>query len=158
MNKVFLVGNLTADPIAKQTSTGKALTNLTIACNDNTQGREHTNFFNCVAWNSTATYIATYIKKGDCVVIDGKLNRRSYVNKDGKNIYVTEIVIDAIKLVIKRTKQTQQDGQKTELASVNDNFATMGVNTDANFTKNDEQPIKQEDKPGELDWINEESK
>ena len=157
MNKVFLIGNLASDPIAKQTSIGKPLTNLTVACNDNTQAREHTNFFNCVAWNNTATYIATYIKKGDCVAIDGKLNRRSYVNKDGKNIYVTEIVIDAIKLLIKRSKQTQQNDDKSELTSVNDSFATMGVNADADFTKKDETQ-KQEDKPGELDWINEENK
>lgn len=157
MNKVFLVGNLTTDPVAKQTSTGKALTNLTVACNDTTQAREHTNFFNCVAWNSVATYIATYIKKGDCVAIDGKLNRRSYVNKDGKNIYVTEIVVDAIKTIIKRSKQIQQNNEKSELASVNDSFATMGVSTDANFTKS-EEPKNQDEKLGELDWINEDNK
>ena len=154
MNKVFLVGNLTADPLPKQTSTGKTLVNFTIACNDNIQGKEHTNFFNCVAWNNQANYLSSYVKKGDTIAVDGRLNRRSYVNKEGKNIYVVEIVVDSIKTIVRRSKA---QAESEEMVSVNDNFATAGVNTDADFTKPNSDK-KVDDGLTELDWINEEGK
>jgi len=152
MNKVFLVGNITADPAAKQTTTGKTLVNFTVACNDNIQGKDHTNFFNCVAWNNQANYISTYVKKGDTVAVDGRLNRRSYVNKEGKNVYVVEIVVDSIKTVVKRSKGSDDE----QLVSINDSFATTGVNTDADFTKPNQPKAKADDGLTELDWINEE--
>ena len=152
MNKVFLVGNLTADPVAKTTSTGKVLVNFTVACNDNIQAKDHTNFFSCVAWNNQANFISSYVKKGDTVVIDGKLNRRSYVNKEGKNVYVTEIVVDNVKTINRKNKQQVEN---ETLVSVNDNFATKIVDTDVDFTTPD-QPKKVDDGLTELDWINEE--
>ena len=152
MNKVFLVGNLTADPIPKQTTTGKTLVNFTIACNDNIQGKDHTNFFNCVAWNQQANYLASYVKKGDTLAIDGRLNKRSYINKEGKNISLIEIVVDSIKTIVKRSKQTQESEQ---MVSVNDSFATKIIDTEADFTKPN-QPKKVDDGLTELDWINEE--
>ena len=152
MNKVFLVGNLTADPIPKQTTTGKTLVNFTIACNDNIQGKDHTNFFNCVAWNQQANYLASYVKKGDTLAIDGRLNKRSYINKEGKNISLIEIVVDSVKTIVKRSKQTQDSEQ---MVSVNDSFATKIIDTEADFTKPN-QPKKVDDGLTELDWINEE--
>lgn len=152
MNKVFLIGNLTADPLPKQTTTGKTLVNFSVACNDNIQGKEHTNFFNCVAWNQQANYLATYVKKGDTVAVDGRLNKRSYVNKEGKNINVTEIIVDSIKTIVKRSKQTQE---AEEMVSVNDSFGTKIIDTEADFTKPN-QPKKVDDGLTELDWINEE--
>lgn len=152
MNKVFLVGNLTQDPLPKQTSTGKTLVNFSIACNDNIQGKDHTNFFNCVAWNQQANYLATYVKKGDTVAIDGRLNKRSYVNKEGRNVQVFEIIVDSIKTIVKRSKQTQEN---ETLVSVNDSFATKIIDTEADFTKPNE-PKKVDDGLTELDWINEE--
>lgn len=152
MNKVFLVGNLTADPIPKQTTTGKTLVNFSVACNDNIQGKDHTNFFNCVAWNQQANYLATYVKKGDTVAIDGRLNKRSYVNKEGRNINVTEIIVDSIKTIVKRSKQEQN---QEEMVSVNDQFATKIIDTEADFTKPN-QPKKVDDGLSELNWMNEE--
>ncbi|MBQ0045677.1 MAG: single-stranded DNA-binding protein [Mycoplasma sp.] len=152
MNKVFLVGNLTADPIPKQTTTGKTLVNFSVACNDNIQGKDHTNFFNCVAWNQQANYLATYVKKGDTVAVDGRLNKRSYVNKEGRNINVTEIIVDSIKTIVKRSKQEQN---QEEMVSVNDQFATKIIDTEADFTKPN-QPKKVDDGLSELEWINEE--
>ncbi|XQP55230.1 MAG: single-stranded DNA-binding protein [Mycoplasmoidaceae bacterium] len=151
MNKVFLVGNLTADPIPKQTSTGKTLVNFSVACNDNIQGKDHTNFFNCVAWNQQANYLASYVKKGDTVAIDGRLNKRSYVNKEGRNVNVIEIIVDSLKTIVKRSKQADQE----EMVSVNDSFATKIIDTEADFTKPN-QPKKVDDGLTELDWINEE--
>lgn len=152
MNKVFLVGNLTADPIPKQTTTGKTLVNFSVACNDNIQGKDHTNFFNCVAWNQQANYLSTYVKKGDTVAVDGRLNKRSYVNKEGRNVSITEIIVDSIKTIVKRSKQ---GASQEEMVSVNDSFATKIIDTEADYTKPNE-PKKVDDGLTELDWINEE--
>lgn len=152
MNKVFLVGNIAADPIVKTTTTGKTVVNFSVACNDRIQGKETSSFFNCVAWNTQANYVGSYVKKGDTVAIDGKLSKRSYVNKEGKNVYVVEIVVDSIKTIVKRNKQTQSD---EALVSVNDSFATNVVSQEANFAK--PQANKPEDDGlTELEWINEE--
>lgn len=152
MNKVFLVGNLTADPVAKTTTTGKILVNFSIACNDNIQGKEHTNFFNCVAWNQQANYLSTYVRKGDTLAVDGRLNKRSYVNKEGRNVNITEIVVDSVKTIVKRGKQP---ANQEEMVSVNDSFATKIIDTEADFTKPN-KPKKVDDGLTELDWINEE--
>lgn len=152
MNKIFLVGNLTADPIAKTTTTGKTLVNFSVACNDNIAGKEHTSFFPCTAWGNQANYLASYVKKGDTVVIDGRLNRRSYVDKSGKNVYVTEIVVDNVSTVVRRSKTAADDNT---LVDVNDNFATKIVETEIDFTKPNKTKTV-DDGLSELDWINSE--
>lgn len=152
MNKVFIVGNIAKDPLVKTTSTGKTVVNFSVACNDRVQGKEISNFFNCVAWNSQANYIGSYVKKGDTVAIDGKLNKRSYVNKEGKNISVTEIMVDSIKTIVKRNK-TQ--ASEEALVSVNENFSNNVVSQEADFAA----PVEAKpasDGLNELEWINEE--
>lgn len=152
MNKVFLVGNIAQDPIVKTTTTGKSVVNFSVACNDRIQGKETSSFFNCVAWNNQANYVGTYVKKGDTVAVDGKLSKRSYVNKEGRNVYVTEIIVDSIKTIVKRNKQAN-NGEA--LVSVNDNFSTNVVSQEANFAKPAEtKPV--DDGLTELQWINEE--
>ena len=149
MNKVFLVGNLTNDPIAKQTSTGKSMTTFSIAINEKLNNQNRTMFIPCKAWDRRADFINAYLKKGDTVVIDGKLDRRSYSNKEGKNVYVTEVIVEQIKSVRSKgftnDQKTNDDQSKSEeLVSVNDNF-----DVNQNDHKSNEDT---------LDWINEEEK
>jgi len=151
MNKIILIGNLTSDPQPKQTSTGKTFVRFTVAENERVNGKEVSTYFDCVAWNNQANYIGSYVKKGDMVAIDGKLTKRSYVNKEGKNVYVTEIVVDNIKTLVKRSKSTNSG---ETMVSVNENFSTNIVDTEANFTKPQEK--KQNDGLVEIDWTNEE--
>lgn len=96
MNKVFLAGRLASDPQQFVTSNGITQSRVSIACSDN-WNRNESYFFPCVAWQSTANFINTYLKKGDPVVIDGKLIRRSYVSKEGKTVYIIEVVIETIR-------------------------------------------------------------
>lgn len=96
MNKVFVVGRLASDPQQFVTQNGITQSRVSIATSDNWNKNE-TYFFPCVAWQSTANFINTYLKKGDLVAIDGKLIRRSYLSKEGKTVYVIEIVIESIK-------------------------------------------------------------
>lgn len=153
MNKIFLVGNLTVDPQPKTTSTGKTYVRFTVAENERVNGKEVSTFFDCVAWNNQANFIGSYVKKGDMVAIDGKLTKRSYTNKEGRNVNVTEIIVDSIKTLVKRSKPAST-ANDDNLVSVNEQFATNVVDTEANFTK--PQFKKEDDGLTELDWINEE--
>lgn len=135
MNKVFLVGNLAADPIVKNTQSGTIIVNLTVATSDQ-KSRSETYFFPCVAFNQQAKFIGDYLKKGDMVSIDGRLTRRSYVSKEGKNVYVTEIIIETIK------SHGRKQNQENNFASVNQSFenkinSSEGEIYRANNTNND---------------------
>lgn len=132
MNKIFIVGRLVSDPQPFVTQSGRLVSNITIACNDNTNKNE-TYFFPCVAWQTPAKFINTYLKKGDSVVIDGKLIRRSYVSKDGRNAYATEIIIDLIKLVSSSRKR--QDSTYVENNQYN-SFSNQKQNTEVFFENN----------------------
>jgi len=154
MNKIFLVGNLTVDPQPKTTTTGKTYVRFTVAENERVNGKEVSSFFDCVAWNNQANFIGNYVKKGDMVAIDGKLTKRSFTNKEGKTVYVVEIIVDNIKTLVKRSRPAASTANEETLVSVNENFATNIVDTEANFTK----PTAKSNADGltELDWINEE--
>ncbi|MGL5640450.1 MAG: single-stranded DNA-binding protein [Mycoplasmoidaceae bacterium] len=132
MNKIFIVGRLVSDPQPFVTQSGRLVSNVTIACNDNTNKNE-TYFFPCVAWQTPAKFINTYLKKGDSVVIDGKLIRRSYVSKDGKNVFITEIIIDLIKLV--SSPRRNQDTPYVENNQYN-SFSNQKPNPEVFFENN----------------------
>lgn len=106
MNKVFLVGRFASDPQQFVTQNGITQSRINIACSDNWNKNE-TYFFPCIAWQSTANFINNYLKKGDLVAVDGKLIRRSYVSKEGKTVYVTEIVIENIRPLGSKNQNSQ---------------------------------------------------
>lgn len=96
MNKVFLNGYLSTDPVKKITTNGKELSTFNIAVSD-LKNYDERYFFPCVAWSQQAKYINDNLKKGVFVAIDGRIIKRSYVNSEGKTIYVVEIIVDSIK-------------------------------------------------------------
>lgn len=91
LNKVIMVGRLTADPELRKTDAGIEVTRFSIAVS---MGANKTSFFNIVAWRTTATFITRYFKKGDGICIDGHLEYRKY-EKDGAIITVYEIICGA---------------------------------------------------------------
>lgn len=96
MNKVFLNGYLASDPKSRITSKGIEQSSFSVGVTDNRNYSE-SYFFPCVAWSAQAKYININLKKGSFVAIDGHLIRRSYVNNEGRTVYVTEVIVDNIK-------------------------------------------------------------
>lgn len=96
MNKVFLNGYLAADPKQRITSKGFEQSLFSIGVTDASNFNQ-SYFFPCVAWNNQAKFINSNLKKGSFVAIDGRLTRRSYVDSEGKNVYITEVVVDNLK-------------------------------------------------------------
>lgn len=96
-NHVELIGNLGKDPEIKFTSSGKAIANFTIATNerykDGEEWKDKTEWHSLVAWERHAEILRDYVKKGDKIFIEGKLQTRSWDDKTtGQKKYMTEIV------------------------------------------------------------------
>jgi len=101
LNQFVLLGNLSRDPEIKYTNEGLAITDLRIAVNKKWRDKdgnenENVDFFNVTAWNRLAENCANYLKKGDRVIISGRLNHRSFDTKDGKKINIMNIVADVV--------------------------------------------------------------
>ena len=96
MNKVFLNGYLARDPESGTTQKGLEFANFSVGVND-IKKWDDTFFIRCTAWGPTAKYVANNLTKGQFVAIDGRLSSRSYINKEGKTSYITEVIVDNIR-------------------------------------------------------------
>lgn len=106
MNRVILIGNLTKDPELRYTPNGVAVTTFTLAINrprTNQAGERETDFINVVAWQKLADLCATYLRKGRQAAVEGRLQTRSYDNKEGKKVYVTEVVAENVQFLGAKT-------------------------------------------------------
>jgi single-strand DNA-binding protein len=97
VNKVILIGNLGKDPELRYTPGGSAVTNFPIATNErwkdkNGQPQERTEWHNIVLWGRLAEIANEYLKKGSPVYIEGRLQTRSWEDRDGNKRYTTEVV------------------------------------------------------------------
>lgn len=97
MNRVELMGRLTANPEIKDTSSGKKYTRFCLAVNrnfKNQEGEYDADFFNIVAWEKKAESICKHVKKGHKFGVSGRLQNRSYEKEDGSIAYITDVIID----------------------------------------------------------------
>lgn len=101
MNQVQLLGNLARDAELRFTQSGKAVATFTVAATntyvDSTtnETKEQTAFINCVAWGKTGEAVGN-CKKGDRLLVNGRIQTRSYDTQDGQKRYVTEVVADFV--------------------------------------------------------------
>ena len=101
-NKAILVGRLTADPELKQTPNGVSVTSFSIAVGRAFApkgGERQTDFIDIVAWRQTAEFICRYFSKGKAILIEGAIQTRTYVDKNGQNRRAWEIVADSAHFV-----------------------------------------------------------
>jgi single-strand DNA-binding protein len=99
VNKVILVGNLGKDPELRYTNSGVAVASFSMATSESSKDAEgnvqdRTQWHNLVAWRKLAEICAEYLKKGSKVYVEGKLQYRTYDDKNGVKRYVTEIWMD----------------------------------------------------------------
>lgn len=109
MNKVVLVGRLTRDPDTKTIDeNGKVVTRFTLAVNrrfKNAGGEREADFIPIVLWGRRAEIVSEYMTKGRMISISGRLQTRSYEDKDGNRKYVTEVVADDFQFVDSRKSE-----------------------------------------------------
>lgn len=96
LNKVILMGRLTADPDLKQTQSGVNVVSFSIAVDrDYSNGEEkQTDFINIVAWRQTAEFISKYFLKGRMIAVEGSLQTRNYTDGNGNKRNITEVLVD----------------------------------------------------------------
>ena len=102
INRVILVGRLTADPELRKTNSGTSVASFTIAVDNamkNQDGSRGTCFVNCSVFNAQADNVAKFTRKGVMVGVEGRLNQRKFQRKDGTNASVLEVVADSVKFL-----------------------------------------------------------
>lgn len=103
LNKVFILGNLTRDPELRQTTGGQSVCSFSIATNrfytDSLgQKQKQAEFHNIVAWGKQAEIINQYLKKGSILLVEGRLQTRSWQDQQGTKHWRTEIIAEQIQL------------------------------------------------------------
>ena len=102
VNKVILIGHLTADPDVRATVTGNHVAHLRLATNtyagkdEEGARREHSDFHSLVAFGKAAEFAAEYLRKGRLVYAEGRSQTRSWETNDGQRRYTTEVVVDTL--------------------------------------------------------------
>ena len=98
LNKVVLIGNLTADPEVKQTQSGLSVVSFTIAVNRRVgkDAEQKTDFINIVAWRQSAEFVSRFFKKGKPILVCGSIQTRSYTDKSGNKRIAVEVLADEV--------------------------------------------------------------
>lgn len=139
INNVVLVGRLTRDPELRTTGSGISVATFTLAVDrqfSNASGQRDADFINCVIWRKSAENFSNFTSKGSLVGIEGRIQTRSYDDKDGKRVYVTEVVVDNFSLLeSRREREARQQnggynngGYSNNNANGGNNFAARGNN------------------------------
>lgn len=125
MNKIFLTGNLTKN-VEKGTSTsGKTYAKISLAVQrkyKDEYGEYETDFFNCIAWNSPAEFLAKYCKKGNKIAVVGRLETFTYGDKEGNKKTGMQVIVEEVELAQQRRDEdgTDKGATQPELEPIND--------------------------------------
>ena len=98
LNHIVIMGRLTRDPELRRTGSGIAVASFTVAVDRDFGGRDggekETDFIDCVAWRQTGEFVSKYFTKGRMIVVSGRLQIRSWTDKDGNKRRTAEVVAD----------------------------------------------------------------
>lgn len=143
MNKVILMGRLTRDPEVRYTTTNNTLVaSFSLAVNRRfaRQGEERqADFINIVAWDKTGEFCSKYFKKGMQVCVVGRIQTRNYDDKDGKRVYVTEVVAE--ETYFADSKRDGEAGGASPFAGVDAPFNASSNNSDFTPVTDDDLPF-----------------
>jgi single-strand DNA-binding protein len=140
MNRIILIGRLTQDPELRYTNSGTAVASFTLAVDrprTNQAGERETDFIPIVVWQKQAETVAQYLQKGRLAAVDGRLQLRSYENREGQKVRVAEVVAESVRFLDKASNgtsspsaaprptssTTQDSASRTQTAYADDPFA-----------------------------------
>lgn len=119
INRVVLTGRLTRDPEVTVSQSNIPVAKFSLAVNrafSNANGEREADFINCVAFRKQAENIQQYVKKGQLVGVDGRIQTRNYTNKEGQKVYVTEVVCDSVQFLEPKTQQSEPRYEQGQIA------------------------------------------
>jgi len=116
-NMVLLAGNLTKDPEIRYTPGGDPVLNFVVGTNRRYttkagEQKEEASFVGCTAWGKTAENIATYLKKGDPIWIQGRIKAEEYEDKDGKKQSKTKVTVDFMQFIGRKKEDPNEPEPK----------------------------------------------
>lgn len=138
LNRVVLIGRLTADPNLRYLPNGTATTSFTLACDRPFKpegGEREADFIPIVCWRQLAETCANYLRKGRLTAVEGRLQIRNYENNEGRRVYVSEIIADNVRFL-----ESNRDGS----AAVEENgshSANAGSNSRRDPFQGEGRPI-----------------
>ena len=117
LNHIVIMGRLTRDPELRRTGSGVAVTSFSVAVDrdfsNKESGERETDFIDCVAWRSTGEFVAKYFQKGSMAVVSGRLQMRSWTDKEGNKRRSAEVVADNVYF-----GDSKRDGQDSGFGGV----------------------------------------
>lgn len=155
LNKVYLIGRMTSDPEFRTTPSGQEVATLRIATNrvwlnpSSGQKNEATEFHSVVTWGRLAQIANQYLSKGSLVMIEGRLQTRSWEGKDGVKKYRTEIVAENLQLGPRKQGERPAAPEKEEAAKASETKDEIPVVNEemTAFEKEDESEVELKDVP-----------
>lgn len=120
MNRIILLGRLVKDPDVKVTTSGKTVCTFTLAVDrpfSGKDGKREADFINIQTWNKTAELIGNYVSKGQRLLVDGRLQIRSYDGKDGQKHYATEVVADRVEFIERKADVQKQPTSMAQMGT-----------------------------------------
>ena len=119
LNRMILTGRLAADPEVRYTANETPIANFPVAVNRNGKnGEKSVDFIRCIAWGGLAKICGEYLKKGRLIALEGRLQIRSYENKEGQKKTSTEVIADNVQMLdskfAKATESSSSDKKETE--------------------------------------------
>ena len=113
LNHITIMGRLTRDPEMRRTGSGVAVTSFTIACDrDFSKGEKETDFIEITAWRNTAEFVSKYFTKGRMAVVSGRLQIRSWTDKEGNKRKSAEVVADNVYFADSKKEESSGSGVK----------------------------------------------
>ncbi|WP_289049170.1 single-stranded DNA-binding protein [uncultured Acidaminococcus sp.] len=137
MNRIILLGRLVRDPEVKVTSTQKTYCTFTLAVDRPfiaKSGQREADFIPIQTWNKTAEICGNSLSKGQRLLVEGRLQIRSYDGKDGKKHYTTEVIANRVEFIERKEKNAQ-----TANTAPKQGFESMGQDVTQQF--NEEIPF-----------------
>lgn len=116
LNACILMGRLTADPELRTTQTGKSVASFSLAVDRDFQqsGEKQADFISVVAWGKTAEFIDKYFCKGRMIAIQGRIQTRTYTDKDGNKRKATEVVADKVSFTGEKAEPSEHEPSRIE--------------------------------------------
>ena len=115
LNHIVIMGRLTRDPELRRTGSGIAVASFSVAVDRDFGGRDggerETDFIDCVAWRQTGEFVSKYFTKGSMIVVSGRLQIRSWTDKDGNKRRTAEVVADNVNFG--DSKRSSESGNNT---------------------------------------------
>ena len=114
MQRLIIIGNLTADPEIRSTQTGKSVCTFTIAVNRKKVSEPQTDFFRINAWNGLADTCARFLNRGKKVAVVGELQARTYEDKQGKTRLSLDVSADEVEFLSPKEEKPKKEKENSD--------------------------------------------